>query len=400
MRRLLRGLTAGALLLASACGTTPAAPMRAEGLARQIADDAVAFNEAYARAVSGQILLNILRARDRQPRYYLSMSGIQDAPGLRYRENFGISGTPLGEGASPWGFGNFGIERETQSRPSYAVQPLSAETLTRTVFQPTPTNVFEHYWRSGWSRDLLLFLMVEKITRIAPGDGGAPVITEFVNDATLLRDDCRDSTDAQRCGFVREARRFLADVAARTPARVRPGASEVCGLVDAFDTPGALMPTRESAGCEPRFVIGETSYVLSLRSFDDMVFYVGELMRPAATESGDDRAMEARLTVYAAGLRSDRGVPLFRILPEDVAERAAPRGPHQHFAASVTYGGKRFFAGPPVPRACAAAAVEGLCADDPAAGDRSSSVLSLLAELLALNQSPDAIRAPNRIIVD
>ncbi|MDZ4775333.1 MAG: hypothetical protein SGJ23_00935 [Alphaproteobacteria bacterium] len=374
--------------------------MRSEGLARQIADDAVAFNEAYARAVSGQILLNILRARDRQPRYYLSMSGIQDAPGLSYRENFGIGGAPLGEGGSPWGFGNFGIERQTQSRPSYAVQPLSAETLTRTVFLPTPSNVFEHYWRSGWSRDLLLFLMVEKITRIDPVEGGTPTVTEFVNDATLLRDDCREGADPRRCAFVVEARRFLADVSQRSPDRERPGAAPVCGLVDAYGAPSPLMAAREQKNCEPRFVVGGSSFVLSLRSFDDMVFYVGELMRPAVTTSGEGAPMDARLTVFAAGLRSERGVPLFRILPKADADRAAPRDPHLYFAASVNYAGQRFFAGPPVNRACPQATPEGQCADDPAAGDRSSSVLSLLAELLALNQSPDAIRAPNRIIVD
>ncbi len=400
MRRVLRGWAAGALLFVSACGTTPVNPMRSEGLARQIADDAVAFNEAYARAVSGQILLNILRARDRQPRYYLSMSGIQDAPGLSYRENFGIGGAPLGEGGSPWGFGNFGIERQTQSRPSYAVQPLSAETLTRTVFLPTPSNVFEHYWRSGWSRDLLLFLMVEKITRIDPVEGGTPTVTEFVNDATLLRDDCREGADPRRCAFVVEARRFLADVSQRSPDRERPGAAPVCGLVDAYGAPSPLMAAREQKNCEPRFVVGGSSFVLSLRSFDDMVFYVGELMRPAVTTSGEGAPMDARLTVFAAGLRSERGVPLFRILPKADADRAAPRDPHLYFAASVNYAGQRFFAGPPVNRACPQATPEGQCADDPAAGDRSSSVLSLLAELLALNQSPDAIRAPNRIIVD
>lgn len=402
MKRLAVTRTAMALVavLLTGCGTTPAAPFRSEGLARQISDDAVAFNEAYARAVSGQLLLNVLRARDRQPRYYLSMSGIQDAPGLRYRENFGISGTPLGEGASPWGFGSFGFERETQSRPSYAVQPLSAETLTRTVFQPTPSNVFEHYWRSGWSRDLLLFVMVEKITRIDHVEGGPPVVREFINDATQLRDDCRGDDASAGCVYVVETRRFLADISARSPAREKTGAAAVCGLVDSFDTPQPLMAAPDAKGCEPRFVVGEATFVLSLRSFDDMIFYVGELMRPSTTETGEDTTMESRLTVFAAGLRSDRGVPLFRILPANEASRAAPRDPHLHYAASVNYSGRRYFAGPPVGRSCMRVSPDGVCADDPAAGDRSSSVLSLLAELLALNQSPEAIRAPNRIIID
>ena len=386
--------------LATACGTAPASPLRRESITRQIADDAAAFNEAYARSVSGQILLNVLRARDRQPRYYLSMSGIADAPSVRYRENFGVSSTPLGEGASPWGFGNFGFERETQSRPSYAVQPLSAETLTKTVFQPTPGNVFAHYWDSGWSRDLLIFLMVERIVRVETVNGQR-VVSEVVNDATNIRSDC-GGEEGGGCKFVRASRAFLAEVATRDEARATPDASPVCGLVTAYapSQPVRAAPPPPGQQCEPRFVVGSATYVMSLRSFDDIVYYVGELMRPSLTQSGDDAVMASPLTVRTAGLRSQIGAPLFRILPAGEASREAPIDPHVHYAASVSYGGRRFYAGPPVGRACASATPDGVCADDPANGDRSSSVLSLLAELLALNQSPDSIRAPQRVFVE
>ncbi len=402
MHRTLARAAAAALAasLAVACGTAPAQPMRRESLARQIADDATAFNEAYARSVSAQILLNVLRARDRQPRYYLSMSGIADAPSLRYRENLGVSGTPLGEGASPWGFGSFGFERETSSRPSYAVQPLSAETLTKTVFQPTPTNVFAHYWQSGWSRDLLILLMVERIVRVEVV-AGERVVTEVLNDATNIRSDCTGE-EGGGCKFVRAARGFLTEVSTRDEARATPDAAPVCGLVTAY---APAQPVREAPpapgqACEPRFVVGAATYVMSLRSFDDIIYYVGELMRPSLTASGDEAVMASPLTVRAAGLRSDTGAPLFRILPAEDAAREAPIDPRSFYAASVAYGGRRFYAGPPVGRSCAAASPAGLCADDPRQGDRSSSVLSLLAELLALNQSPDAIRAPQRVFVE
>ncbi|MDX2235493.1 MAG: hypothetical protein NW200_13430 [Hyphomonadaceae bacterium] len=386
--------------LLAACGTAPAAPMRRENLTRQIADDAAAFNEAYARTVSGQILLNILRARDRQPRYYLSMSGIADAPSLRFRENVGVSGTPLGEGGSPWGFGSFGFERETSSRPSYAVQPLSAETLTKTVFQPTPTNVFGHYWQSGWSRDLLILLMVERIVRVEVV-GGERVVTEVLNDATNIRTDCL-ADEGGGCKFVRAARAFLGEIAVRDEAPATSDATPVCGLVTAY---APAQPVRQASPppgqtCEPRFVVGAATYVMSLRSFDDIVYYVGELMRPSLTQAGDGAVMASPLTVRAAGLRSDTGAPLFRILPAEAARQAAPTDPQAYFAAGVAYGGRRFYAGPPVGRSCPAATPDGLCADDPVLGDRSSSVLSLLAELLALNQSPDAIRAPQRLFVE
>src|SRR5690606_239472 len=48
-----------AALLAASCATAPDIPSQRERLTRQIADDAVGFNEAYAQAVSAQILLNI-----------------------------------------------------------------------------------------------------------------------------------------------------------------------------------------------------------------------------------------------------------------------------------------------------------------------------------------------------
>jgi hypothetical protein len=393
-------LAALAMTLLVACATAPTQTQRRETLARQIADDATAFNEAYARVVSAQILLNVLRARDRQPRYYLSMSGIADAPGLRYRENVGISGTPLGEGASPWGFGSFGFERETQSRPSYAVSPLSAETLTKTVFQPTPTNVFTHYWSSGWSHDLLLFLMVERIVRYETVDGRREV-TEVLNDATNIRSDCR-ADEGGGCKYVRAARAFLAEIATRDEARAVADAAPMCGLVTAYGPAQPVRPAPPPAGqsCEPRFVVGAATYVMSLRSFDDIVYYVGELMRPSLTQDGDAAIMSSPLTVRAAGLRSQTGAPLFRILPAGQAAREAPIDAPMYFAASVSYGGQRYYAGPPVGRACAAASADGVCIDDPRAGDRSSSVLSLLAELLALNQSPDALRAPTRLIAE
>jgi hypothetical protein len=53
-----------------------------------------------------------------------------------------------------------------------------------------------------------------------------------------------------------------------------------------------------------------------------------------------------------------------------------------------------------VGRSCGEATADGVCQDNAEEGDRSSSVLSLIAEILALNQSPEAIRAPNRLIAE
>lgn len=387
----LAGVALGALLLSS-CALAPEFPSRRENLARQIADDAVAFNDAYGRAVSAQILLNILRSRDRLPRYYLAMTGISDSPSWRYQQNVGAGSIPLGEGASPWGVGTFGLQRETQTRPTYAVQPFAADMLTRTAFEPTPPYVFAHYWRSGWPRDLLLLLMVESIEKTdARGR-----VTTYVNEANTIFQNCPDSVETGGCAFVRETRAFLGAAQSQAPAPVAPQGRPVCGLVDAFAPSAPVRAVAPETGqeCDPVFVVGSDSIRLRLRSLDDIVYYVGELLRADSTNAGPGETIAAQVTVAAAGLRGGgQGVPLFRILPAD----AAPAGP---YAAEVNYDGRRYVAGPAVGRSCGAAADAGACRDDADDGDRSSSVLSLIAEILALNQSPDAIRAPSRLIAE
>ena len=102
MKALCAPIFAALLLGACAAGSGPRIEERSPG--REIADNAVAFNEAYGQAVAGQILLNIMRSRDRMPRYYLSMTGIADNPSRRYEENAGIGGIPLGGAiGTPWG---------------------------------------------------------------------------------------------------------------------------------------------------------------------------------------------------------------------------------------------------------------------------------------------------------
>lgn len=134
---------------------------------------------------------------------------------------------------------------------------------------------------------------------------------------------------------------------------------------------------------------------LRLRSLDDMVYYVGELLRAGSMRSAPGEAIEAQVTVRAAGLRGGgQGVPLFP------GRLPASDSTHSIYAAEIAYGGERFRAGPAVGRSCGEQTQAGACRDIAEEGDRSSSVLSLIAEILALNQSPDAIRAPSRLIAE
>lgn len=381
-------------LLAGACASAGQAPHeRREALARQIADDAVGFNEAYGGAVSAQILLNIMRSRDRLPRHYLATTGISDSPSWSTTEGLGIGGIPLSGGGDPWGVGGVSVERSRETRPSYAVQPYDAETLTRTVFDATEPHVFAHYWRSGWPRDLLTLLMVERIVRKAP-DGH---MFTYVNEANEIFDNCALSVQTAGCDFVRTLRDFHSRIT-HHPASLSTAenAHAICGLVEAYAPRGPVRPAlpSETERCDPVFVVEGDIYEFRLRSLDEIIYYVGELLRVSATNAAPGQVIEAPVNVSAAGLRGGgRGVPLFRVVPHGPQDGRA-------YAAEVYYSGARYRAGPAVSRSCAEARVEGVCRDVAEEGDRSSSVLSLIAEILALNQSPDAIRPPSRLIAE
>jgi hypothetical protein len=361
-------------------------------------DQSIAFNESYAQAVTGQILLNVLRARDRQPRYYLSMTGISEQATSSVERSAGLDGIGLGAPINPWGFASFGGSRSSTSEPAYAVQPFDAPTLNRAVFNPTPGNVFQHYWTGGWPRDILMLVLVDRITRISKDSES---VETFDNEANDIADDCAAGIESKGCAFVRTTRDLLAKVAAAEAKAPTPINQDDCPPIGAWETDAAWLTAarkRLDKSCQPRIEIGGAMYVLSLRSFDDAVYYVGELMRPAVT-SGVGPIMATQVNVRAAGLKGGgAGVPLFRILSESEAKGEIGGDPRGRFAAGVIYGGERLYAGAPVGRSCAAASASGICADNAAEGDRTSSVLSLLTELLALNQSPDAVRAPTRVL--
>ena len=195
-------------------------PRSANGLTRQIADDAGDFNEAYGQAVSAQILLNILRSRDRLPRYYLAMTGISDSPSWRYhperrrRLAFRLATRSPRPGASAM----LGIQRERTSRPSYAVQPFSADNADA---HRLPTDAQ---------------LMCSSIIGTAAGraisvadDGGVdrkdrrrrPSSTSYTNEANTIFDDCVASVAYRRLRVRARNARLSASAPAAAAKRAR-----------------------------------------------------------------------------------------------------------------------------------------------------------------------------------
>jgi hypothetical protein len=337
--------------------------------------------------MTAQLLLNVLRARDRLPTQYLAMSSIQDAPTITSSQSFSLGSLTFGDVGSPWGVGDISVGREVERRPSYSLGPFASEDLRRIVFDPTEPAVFAEYWNAGWPKDVLLLLMADRIARIEHGPG-APQLAEYVNDAEDLRDNCERDAEGG-CGFVRLARDVARELRRRTPDRAAD-MSGVCGLAAAY-APLRAQPRRADAPpCDrlARVLVGDVEYVIFLRSLDDIIYYLGEMLRD---DEASREAIEAPIRIGSAGIDGGgQGVPLFRIV---VGE---PRG---QYAASVMYNGVRYSAGPAVGRACERAAESGPCRDDADTGDRSSQVMALLMQLLLRNQSDRSVPPPPTVLM-
>lgn len=368
---------AAAAFTLSACAAQEAYRHRErETMTRRIADDAVAYNQAYGAAINGQILLNIMRAYNRQPRQYMSMTGFQNSVPDTRVVTLGIGALPLGELGEEWGEGALGFGAESQARPDFAVEPFDSDDFSAIALRPTSTDVFRHYWDSGWNRDLLLILLVEQMEV----SGAASAVLS--NNAGTIATNCEGEDYAGGgCAFVRAVR----DLAQRTRTAHRsPVASQesACMPFAAYDvTEVRAIP---AGACPVTIVVGDTRYALQLRSLDGMIYYVGELIRRDAAHPAPDGVLEARLRVVAPGAPMET-TPLFRVVP-------ANDDTELEYAATVSYGGRRYSAGAPANAFCFDPRGPEHCRG--AAGDRSGSVLELLGGILAYNQSEAAIRAP------
>jgi hypothetical protein len=389
-----------ALALAGCAATETRRQHERETLMRRISDDAIAYNEAYSAAISGQILLNILRAYNRQPRQYMSMSGFSNAAPDTRTSALGVSDLPLGRLGQEWGGGAFSIENASTLEPEYKVEPFDTTAYTNIALRPTPDTVFRRYWETGWNRDMLLILLVDRMD-ITPLNG-APPQTLF-NSAASISQNCQGPLYEGAfveggCAFVRKVREMSHQL--KELPQIAPVArSGLCQPAAIYENPAsrvqdarlrrqerAVRPAPDGQ-CPVALMIGATRYTLHLRSLDDMVYYLGELLRrdPLEPNQPPPDTFVARLDIVAPGTRAQLS-PLLRIVP-------ATRETEREYTATVTYVGRRYSAGQSANRFCYDPTPQARC-EGAAPGDRTATVLEFLIGILAHNQSAAAVSAP------
>ncbi len=399
------GLALGALSL-QACAVV--SDLGATGLAEKIEDNAATLNEAHTRAMTAIIAVNVLRARDRWPTNYTTLSGIKSNPTLSL--NGGVSLGPLGLGNAPMPFAgsSASVSRNESANAEYSVNPFSNNESTQGLLKPIQPEMLESYWLAGWPRETLMWLFVDAVTFAGDSqpwyiDGDEFSKSPSPSDAANLKryvviiDAAKrgdvvfgplpaPTLDERKCSpydpvYLRETLGGVSPIDGGRGSSMSDTIRTVeiltgRQLVLADDTraerPGeaVIAPDRFNRRlllCDPvepawGFIdvrTGDSLASIRTRSFDDMIYFLGETLRNGTEESPTVAGNVILFQTYAE--RSDRA-----------------------FAVRIDHAGRVYFIAPQM-------------LDDDTAGpkDVTGNVLSLLNQLYLLAQSDEFLRAPD-----
>lgn len=275
-----------------------------------LSNRAVDYNTAAESARNEMLLMNILRARDRRPMVFTGLSRITGS--VRAESRIGAaastgSAAPDVQAFSP----SFGFS----DSPTFDVAVLDSQEFTRGIMTPVDTEILEYFWDQGYNREVLLYLVVDRVELECGSPSRAqravlendPTDPSFAGFSALVA----DLTDSGRWEFddfrterigppveAAEARRLPTLVQmASSPLRLRSMGdgtfqlektstklrlstprTNACGggspaAIRLFDSRGAVEAAALQAPAEPRGRI-------VMRSPQSILHYLGELARP------------------------------------------------------------------------------------------------------------------------
>ncbi len=396
------GALAGAFALLPGC--TSLADINHNGLAENIEENALTLNEAHTRAMTAIITANVLRARDRWPTNYTTLSGIKSNP--TRSQGASASLTPLGLGNAPAPFANSGalVSRSEQANAEYSINPFSNSDRSQSLLRPISPAIFANYWNAGWPRDTLLWLFVDSIRYpdsdrfvFVNGDDFSDTSSIALAEANKFRDLiaaasrgdiefgalAAPSQKARGCAAF-DAAFLRATLGQNVPANLAyqdlinatqtltgkklvlaaeeaPSSTpaDATTPVDRFGRKLLLCDTAETRWGFTERASGRELAEIRTRSFDDMIYFLGETLRQSP--NGDEGLMN--------------GVVLFHVY------RATPG---VNFAVQIRHAGETYYVAPQ--HAVPIAGVR---------DDQSGNVIGLLNQLYQFAQSDDFLRAPD-----
>ena len=308
--------------------------------ATKITNDAVRLNEAFNRSTNAVILKNVLRARDRWTVNFTTLSGITSSPSSKLSGSMGFSPLGLGNAVGPFTGSNAGIGSSRSSSNEYSINPFASHENSQSLLSPTDIGVFKGYYDSGWPKDVVLLLFVRSLTIDM---GGKPYTLHNAGDNFAEFKYGLERLFDYKPGAALDLKKdfTLGTIAGK----------DVFVLSDAGRAKSGLSSANmDSAGLE-----------FNLRSFEDIIYFLGEVARVPRGQSPQ-----------ASSPCDKQSGPIFVIHDDE---------PGLTFAASVGHAGKTYSVLPQYGEYCFA--------------ERTSTTMSILNQLLLLNQSSEFLKAPN-----
>jgi hypothetical protein len=329
------------------------------------------YNRVIADTSNEMILLNIVRARLGEPTHYSALSSVSGNLSIGASAAADLSGIIDDIDADA------GVGMSVRSSPSFQIVPLNTSDFATGILRPVEPNVVALFLSQGWNENLLAALLVESVTcggityyndLRQPGDRNASRLYLDAEQAFGLGFETADggggndpviSLDAEQAESLGMILENLGDDYRVT---VREG-EDGKAIFDVYERSEqtlniTLSGSSRLTGCSVA-ALSPDNY--ELRSVEGVIYYLGEILRSGNGE-----------------LRAPTGDIIFRVV------NGAPAGGHmihvshnrQSYYVERSNSGER-------PR------------------NRSSQVISLITQLIALQTASDALeRTPSTLTIN
>ncbi|MEM9557963.1 MAG: hypothetical protein AAGC60_27135 [Acidobacteriota bacterium] len=126
---------------------------------RTVAEHSIRYNQAVGEAHDQQLLLNVVRAKDRLPMHFTSISEVRGSLtstfGTKPDAKFGGDATDVYALAPDLSF---------RSNPTFVLGTLNSQEFMKGILTPVSLETVNYYLEQGWPIDLLFYLLVESVT--------------------------------------------------------------------------------------------------------------------------------------------------------------------------------------------------------------------------------------------
>jgi hypothetical protein len=245
---------------------------------------AIDYNRSFAKARDEVLVLNVLRASERQPLQFSTISGVSG--GIKSGASLTLPFTNLIGGAPAAEGGGFALSPSlevTNRNPAVSIVPLSSKEFVQGMTRPISIFLIDHLLAQGWPSEVVLSLTIGGVVcpggRVVLNRGGDVYVDrlfiETFSGATGFSVDDAPTfatltmTDQEAMSFIKDGAGANHEIKEVTPLSrkgkdgpetevevVTPGRSNVIGLdVTAIcDDPNVISSTAAVASNQPGFV--------------------------------------------------------------------------------------------------------------------------------------------------